>query len=247
MNQNLERIKEKLIKGKLIGKEDQISFIPIEPAFQRKDFLKTKRYKVVINGKGKYILRISKDLKGLYEKYKLFMKDFENLIPDIILYYNENGEDILLEEFLEGESIESIIKNNPARENELVEKVIQLYESLNEKVTLSNFENACLELETLLNSVIDLNYITEIDCVLIRTIIQPEIIKLIAKRKVFKKEFHRVILLIEILFLVKIIVFDSSILNLLGKLTFTRKTLFDFLITLLHYLKKCMISIQLMH
>ena len=187
MNQNLERIKEKLIKGKLIGKEDQISFIPIEPAFQRKDFLKTKRYKVVINGKGKYILRISKDLKGLYEKYKLFMKDFENLIPDIILYYNENGEDILLEEFLEGESIESIIKNNPARENELVEKVIQLYESLNEKVTLSNFENACLELETLLNSVIDLNYITEIDCVLIRTIIQPEIIKLIAKRKVFQK------------------------------------------------------------
>lgn len=191
MDNNLEKIKSKLLEEKLIGAEDQICFIPMVGAFLRKDYREMQKYIVEINSAKKYIVRISKDLKLLVEKHKLISKDFKDLIPEIILYNKDVTFDFLLEEFIEGETLESIIKKNPERENEIIQMVLVFHKSLNDRVTNSTYEKAREEIDELLNQISHLNYVTDVDCALIRTIIQPEINKLLAKRNMFQKRISQ--------------------------------------------------------
>ncbi len=184
---NAERIKEKLLFSNLIKQIDRVESIPIESSFVRKDFGIVEKFRILINGKNQYILRIGSNLESQYGKYKLAATKYPGLFPEIFLYEKENGQDILLEEFITGETLESFIKKNPQEEKKIIESVLEFHSNLNKTAIDSNYNNAILEIDSLLKQITDLDFLTPVDSVLVREVIRPEILNLIRQREGFKK------------------------------------------------------------
>jgi len=188
---NTEKFIQKLIEKSLITSNQTVSCIPIESAFLRKDFRSLERYKIQVDGNKKFILRTAADLKWLFDKYSLFEHSFNTLTPKVYLYYTEDNTDYLIEEFIQGITVEEFIKANPEKEEETVAKVISLHENLNKQTTVSTYENACKEMEVLINSFASLNYITNVDFGLIHSIVKSELNILLSKRNVFAERISQ--------------------------------------------------------
>ena len=188
---NTEKFKQKLIEKSLITSNQKVSCIPIESTFLRKDYQSLERYKIEVDGNKKFILRTSADLKWLFDKYNLFDQSFTNLTPKVYLYYTEDNTDYLIEEFIQGITLEEFIKANPEKETQTVANVMSLHENLNKQTTVSTYEDACKEIEILINSFASLSYITNVDFGLIHSIVKSELFVLLAKRNLFKQRLSQ--------------------------------------------------------
>ena len=183
----VERIKERLVAINLAKELDSIDVIPIESSFVRKDFGTSEKFRILINGSNEFILRIGNNLELLYDKYKLAAAKYPELFPGIFLYESENEKQILLEEFVKGDTLESFIKKNPAEEKRIIQSVLELHANLNKTVTQSDYKNASIEIDSLLNNIIELEFLTPVDSALIREVIRPEILNLLKQRESFNK------------------------------------------------------------
>lgn len=183
----VEKIKEKLLSINLVRGVDSVEAIPMESSFVRKDFGKIEKFKIQINGNSKFILRIGDNLESLYDKYKLAAIKCPGLFPEIFLFESEDEAQILLEEFISGDTLESFIKKNPLEEKRIIESVLELHSNLNNTVIDSNYDNAFIEIDSLLNKIIELEFLTPVDSALIKEIIRPEILNLLRRKENFKK------------------------------------------------------------
>ena len=219
MDSKLEIVKRKLIQNSFIREGELISFVPSYGSFLRLDDQETHKFRIEVGGIPKYFLRIGKGLKWLKEKYEL-LSVFQGIYPCIIIFFTESGEDFLLEEFIEGDTIEKILDKNPERKNEMIEKVKLFHDELNKSCKVSTYENAKLELESLVKKVTSFRFVTNLDTILIQSISQPEIIKLLSNRDSFYKR------LTQGDFIDRNIIIASSGQFKIGDLEFTHETHF---------------------
>lgn len=171
-----------------IKETDEVEFIPQgTAAFERNDYGKNQKYIILVNGDKKFLLRSGKDIKLLYEKYILAAKLLSEIIPTVYIAEQSNEDFYLVEEFIEGETLESILIKNPEKEKEWVDKVLSFHEELNNKKIKSTYESVVSEIDFIFDKILELDFLTETDSDLIGNIVRREVISLVSQKTSFYK------------------------------------------------------------